>query len=319
MTIQELKKWQTSQELEDVWWIQIDGETLGRKVNLEKAGQILNQKLDSEVMVLHVSRTSQRPRPWIEVERAKTARSRIEVERVQTVFVKKPHDNEFDGEKTIDTSSGEREPRPAQIFDFDSSQGSFDQTPVSEPILPPDLPPRPVRTSFTGKLDPSNKKVSFKCTQCGRVAKYSSDEFPFRVRCRSCESTHSVEKVEVSSWQFFKVFFGHLLLLSLPALFWAFLKDRTAEAEAAKTVARMFGKDAHYLSTTFIGTLIAYIIIYSILTFWVSLIFFNQGLKHYNLSRFDGFKSCIIKYGGWVCVIFFVLAIAANIYIGKTI
>ena len=130
MTIQDLKQWNKSRE-EDVWWIRIEGETLGRKVNLEKIEQILDQKLDSEVMVLHVSQAAQRPRPWVEVERVKAAP------------VEKPHDNGLDGKETNGAYSGEREPRPAQNVDFDSSQGSFDQTPVSEPSPPSDLPPPP--------------------------------------------------------------------------------------------------------------------------------------------------------------------------------
>lgn len=139
MTIQDLKKWQTSQELEDVWWIQIDGETLGRKVNLEKIGQILNQKLDSKVMVLHVSRTSQRPRPWIEVERAKT------------VFVDKPHDHGLDGKETNAVYSGEREPRPAPDVNFYPIQGNPVQTPVSDASFPSPLPPPPASPAQSKK------------------------------------------------------------------------------------------------------------------------------------------------------------------------
>jgi len=130
MTIQDLKQWNKSRE-EDVWWIRIEGETLGRKVNLEKIEQILDQKIDSEVMVLHVSQAAQRPRPWVEVERVKAAP------------VEKPHDNGLDGKETNGAYSGEREPRRAQNVDFDSSQGSFDQKPVSEPSPPSDLPPPP--------------------------------------------------------------------------------------------------------------------------------------------------------------------------------
>lgn len=143
MTIQDLKKWRTSQELEDVWWIQIDGESLGRKVNLEKIGQILDQKLDSEVMVLHVSQASQRPRPWIEVER------------VKTVLVEKPHDNELDGKGTNDAFSGERELSPVQNVDFHSSQGNPVQAPVSDtsppsPLQPPPDPPPPPKKKGCG-------------------------------------------------------------------------------------------------------------------------------------------------------------------------
>lgn len=316
MTIQDLKKWQTLQKLEDVWWIQIDGETLGRKVNLEKIGQILNEKHDSEVMVLHVSRTSQRPRPWIEVERVKTARPRVEVERVKTVLVEIPHDNGVDGEETNDAFSGEREPRPAQNVNFHSIQGPPVQAPVSDASLPSALPPTRTHHFNTGKLNPSDKKVSFKCTQCGSVGKYSFNKVPFQVRCRSCESIHMIAKVEISSWHFCKVCFGHLSLLSLPALLKAFIVNKTAKAEAAKAVARMFGKEAHYFSSAFIGTLISYIVIYLILTFLASLVFLNKDFKSYNLSGFNDFKYRVIKFGTWVSLLFFVLAIISNIYIG---
>lgn len=307
MTIQDLKKWQTLQKIEDVWWIQIDGETLGRKVNLEKIGQILNQKHDSEVMVLHVSRTSQRPRPWIEVDKLKTVRVEI------------PHDNGVDGEETNDAFSGEREPRPAQNVNFHSSQGTPVQAPVSDASLPSALPPTRSHHFNTGKLNPSDKKVSFKCTQCGSVGKYSFNKVPFQVRCRSCESIHMIEKVEISSWHFCKVFFGHLSLLSLPALLRAFIVNRTARAEEARLVAQLFGKEAHYFSTAFIGTLISYIVIYLILTFLASLVFSNKDFKSYNLSGFDDFKYRIIKFGTWVSLLFFVLAIISNICIGTVI
>lgn len=304
MTIQDLKKWQTLQKIEDVWWIQIDGETLGRKVNLEKIGQILNQKHDSEVMVLHVSRTSQSPRPWIEVDKLKTVRVEI------------PHDNGVDGEETNDAFSGEREPRPAQNVNFHSSQGTPVQAPVSDASLPSALPPTRSHHFNTGKLNPSDKKVSFKCTQCGSVGKYSFNKVPFQVRCRSCESIHMIEKVEISSWHFCKVFFGHLSLLSLPALLRAFIVNRTARAEEARLVAQLFGKEAHYFSSAFIGTLISYILIYLILTFLASLVFLNKDFQIYNLSGFDDFKYRIIKFGTWVSLLIFALAIFSNIYIG---
>lgn len=130
MTIQDLKQWNKSRE-EDIWWIRIEGETLGRKVNLEKIEQILDQKLDSEVMVLHVSQAAQRPRPWVEVERVKAAP------------VEKPHDNGLDSKETNGAYSDEWELRPSQNVNFDSRQGSFDQTPVSEPRPPSDSPTLP--------------------------------------------------------------------------------------------------------------------------------------------------------------------------------
>lgn len=131
MTIQDLKKWHKSREEEDVWWIQIEGETLGRKVNLEKIEQILDKKFDSEVMVLHVSKAAQRPRPWVEVERVKAAPA------------EKPHDDELDGKEITGAYSGEREPRPPQNVNFYPSQGNPIQTPVSDASLPSALPPSP--------------------------------------------------------------------------------------------------------------------------------------------------------------------------------
>ncbi|MDA7668351.1 hypothetical protein N8632_01120 [bacterium] len=127
MTIQDLKKWHKSREEEDVWWIQIEGETLGRKVNLEKIEQILDKKFDSEVMVLHVSQAAQRPRPWVEVERVKAAPA------------EKPHD----GKETTGAYLGEREPRPPQNVNIYPSQGNPVQTPVSDASLPSVLPPPP--------------------------------------------------------------------------------------------------------------------------------------------------------------------------------
>ena len=117
MTIQDLEEWRKSREEEDVWWIQIAGETLGRKVNLGNIEQILDENRDSEVMVLHVSQATQRPRPWVEVERVKAAP------------VEKLHDVGF-GRQTKGAHSGGREPRPVKNFDLNSSQGSLDQKPV---------------------------------------------------------------------------------------------------------------------------------------------------------------------------------------------
>ena len=128
MTVQDLRKWLSSREEEDVWWIQIAGETLGRKVNLGKIEQILDENLDSEVMVLHVSQATQRPRPWVEVERVKAAP------------VEKPRNEGVDGRQRNGTHSDEREPCPVRNFDFDSSRGSRDQTPVSVANPQSDLP-----------------------------------------------------------------------------------------------------------------------------------------------------------------------------------
>jgi len=100
---------------------------LGRKVNLGRIGQILDENIDSEVMVLHVSQATQRPRPWVEVERVKAAP------------VEKPHDVGI-GRQTKGAHSGEREPGPVQNFDFDSSQGSLHQTPVSRASPKSNLP-----------------------------------------------------------------------------------------------------------------------------------------------------------------------------------
>jgi uncharacterized membrane protein YhaH (DUF805 family) len=140
MTIQDLKKWQTLHELDDGWWVQIGGETLGRKVNLEKIEQILDRQFDSEVMVLQVSQASQRPRPWIAVERVKDAHQWVEVEMGKAVPVEKPHDNVLDGKKTNDAFSGERESRLTQNVNFHSSQAPPVQAPVSDARLPSALP-----------------------------------------------------------------------------------------------------------------------------------------------------------------------------------
>ena len=133
MTIQDLKKWLKSREEEDLWWIQIEGETLGRKVNLSKIEQILDENLNSEVMVLHGSQATQRPRPWVEVERVKAAP------------VEKPHDVGL-GRQTKGAHSGEREPGKVQNFDLNSSQGSLAQNPVigarpQSNLLTPPAPP----------------------------------------------------------------------------------------------------------------------------------------------------------------------------------
>ena len=162
MTVQDLKKWLSSREEEDVWWIQIAGETLGRKVNLGRIGQILDENIDSEVMVLHVSQATQRPRPWIEVERVKAAP------------VEKPHDVGL-GRQTKGTHSEEQEPRPVQNFDFDSSRGSLDQTPVSGASPQSDLPTQPATLShptktrgepiFTSEPTEYEQKICVKCKE----------------------------------------------------------------------------------------------------------------------------------------------------------
>ena len=299
MTVQDLKKWLRSREEEDVWWIQIAGETLGRKVNLGRIEQILDENLDSEVIVLHVSQATQRPRPWVEVERVKAAP------------VEKPHDVGL-GRQTKGAHSGEREPGPVRKIDVVRSPASqSSESAPEEHQHSNDLPPLPNRHSITGRLDPTDNKVSVKCNECGRVAKYSSKKFPFRVRCRSCQFTHLIEKVEISSWQFYKAFFGHLLLLSLPALVSATIYNRSAEAKTRGEVANMFGKDINLFPSYFFGQLIGCTGVYLISTFLLSLIFFNRDLKYYNLSRFDGFKSRMIRYGGWGCGIAFVLVTLA--------
>ena len=297
MTAQDLKTWLSSREEKDVWWIQIEGKTLGRKVNLAKIEQISDENLDSEVMVLHVSQATQRPRPWVEVERVKAAP------------VEKSLDNGLYGRHKNDAYSGEPEEHPAHKID--TAQSPTSRNPVSAPVPPQysiDSPPLSTTHLITGKLNPHDKKVSLKCNRCGELGKHLFDKHPFRVRCRSCQSTHLIEKVEISLLQFYKVFLAHLSLLSLSALLSASLYNGSYEAERARRVAELFGKTINYFSSYFIGSLVAHMSIYFILTLALSLIF-TQDLESYNLSRFDGFRYRLIKYGEWGCGIVWLLAI----------
>ena len=148
MTVQDLEEWRKSRKEEDVWWIQIAGETLGRKVNLGRIEQILDENIDSEVMVLHVSQATQRPRPWVEVERVKAAP------------VEKPYDVGL-GRQTKGAHSGEREPHPVRKIDVVRSPASqSSKSAPEEHQHSNDLPPLPPRHSTKGKLDLSDKKVS---------------------------------------------------------------------------------------------------------------------------------------------------------------
>jgi hypothetical protein len=68
MTTEDLQEWLTVKGKKDIWWMQINGKTLGQKVTLGKIEEISVKNPNSEVSVLHISQQTLRPRPWVEVE-----------------------------------------------------------------------------------------------------------------------------------------------------------------------------------------------------------------------------------------------------------
>ncbi|MDA8973881.1 hypothetical protein N9215_00625 [Akkermansiaceae bacterium] len=67
MTIEKLQLWLSNNHKEDHWWIQIDGVALGKRLTLAEMREFVTNKKKTKaiIKVLHVSKQTEKPRPWI--------------------------------------------------------------------------------------------------------------------------------------------------------------------------------------------------------------------------------------------------------------
>ncbi len=68
MKIADLREWFCLNGKEDEWWVNVDGKSLGKPLNLELLEGILRENPSSKILVLHVSQAELDQPPWIEVE-----------------------------------------------------------------------------------------------------------------------------------------------------------------------------------------------------------------------------------------------------------
>ena len=64
MKLDDLRTWLVENEVEDSWWISIDGDVQNSTVSIREAADIKAKRNGAEVMVLPVSYTAEEDPPW---------------------------------------------------------------------------------------------------------------------------------------------------------------------------------------------------------------------------------------------------------------
>lgn len=125
MTLNELQRWMLSHEVEDSWWAAVDGEVLDSLMSLPDISKLKEQRPNSQISVLHESKSEDEEAQWTVFERDAPKKIKIVSDsRFGTMRIRS--DKGDSAESEPDEPASKPETQPSGIAAEASSAPAFD-------------------------------------------------------------------------------------------------------------------------------------------------------------------------------------------------